>query len=137
LFPGYVFCRVHMHNRLPVLTTPGVVSIIGAGKEPLPVSEEEIEAVRTIVKSKLFASPWPFLRVGEEVEITRGPLTGVRGIFVKIKTNFRLVVSVTLLRRSVAVEIDGDWACPIPRNGRVITAPEFRAPRASLSVAGD
>src|SRR2546426_1204971 len=64
LFPGYVFCRFDVLKRLPILTTPGVVSIIGIGKQPLAIPDEEIAAVETILKSELFAEPWPYLREG-------------------------------------------------------------------------
>jgi transcription antitermination factor NusG len=98
-----------VNNRLPVLTTPGVIGIVGIGKAPVPVSLEEIEAVRAIMQSRLSALRWPYLRTGERVEIVRGPLAGVEGVLVRSKSNYRLVVSVSLLQRSVAVEIDGGW----------------------------
>jgi transcription antitermination factor NusG len=99
---------------LPVLTTPGVIGIVGAGKIPLPVAEKEIEAVRSILSSGLAAQPWPFLRVGAPVHIEHGPLRGLEGIVTSTDKVQRLVVSVTLLQRSVAVEIDSDWARPLP-----------------------
>jgi transcription antitermination factor NusG len=114
LFPGYLFCRFDVHDRLlPILTTPGVVAIVGAGKTPVPVSEEEIAAVQAIVRSGLPAQPWPCLTVGSRVLIERGPLAGVEGIALNVDKKYRLVVSVPLLQRSVAVEIDRDWARPI------------------------
>ncbi len=74
LFPGYLFCRFDVTDRLmPILTTPGVISIVGAGKTPLPVVPEEIEAVRAILRSGLAAQPWPFLGVGSKVYIERRP----------------------------------------------------------------
>jgi transcription antitermination factor NusG len=114
LFPGYLFCRFDPNDRLvPVLTTPGVIGILGAGKVPIPVAEEEIGAVWSIVRSGLAAHPCPFLRVGSMIYIEHGPLRGLEGIITKANKVNRLVVSVTLLQRSVAVEIDGDWARPI------------------------
>jgi len=112
LFGGYVFCRLEAGNRLPVLTTPGVVHLVGIGKTPCAVAEDELEAVRRIVESELLARPWPFLQLGQHVELVRGPLAGVEGILTKFKGNYRLVVSVQLLQRSVAVEIEGDWVRP-------------------------
>src|SRR5947208_2248053 len=65
LFPGYLFCRFNLHDRqVSVLTTPGVAGIVGTGRKPVPVTEEEIESVRRIVRSGLAAQPWPFLCVG-------------------------------------------------------------------------
>jgi transcription antitermination factor NusG len=122
LFAGYVFCRLDTNDRLPGLTTPGVVGIVGVGKTPLPIPTEDIEAVRTIVNSDLLVTPWPFLQVGQKVRIVQGPFTDVEGILLKFKTRWRLVVSIALLQRSVAVEIDGHWVEP--------SAPDCRYPLA-------
>jgi transcription antitermination factor NusG len=114
LFPGYLFCRFDPGDRLvPVLTTPGVIGVVSAGKTPLPVAEEEIEAVRTVLRSGLAAQPWPFLGIGSRIYMEAGPLTGLEGIVINVDKTYRLVVSVSLLQRSVAVEIDRDWARPI------------------------
>jgi transcription antitermination factor NusG len=114
LFPGYIFCRIDPRNQLAVLTTPGVVQIVGFGKAPAPVEESEIAALRAIVNYELPAKPWPYLREGQRVRIEYGPLTGVEGILLKFKNQHRLVASVTLLQRSVAVELDDDWVSPAP-----------------------
>jgi transcription antitermination factor NusG len=117
LFPGYLFCRFDVHDRLlPILTTPGVISIIGAGKTPVAVSDREIAAVQAILRSGLPARPWPCLTVGSRVFIERGPLAGIEGVALNVDKAFRLVVSVPLLQRSVAVEIERDWIRPI-QNG--------------------
>ena len=114
LFPGYLFCRFDVGDRLmPILTTPGVVGIVGAGKTPVPVDLDEIEAVRAILRSGLAAQPWPSLAVGSKVYIERGPLAGLEGIITNTDKVYRLIVSVSLLQRSVAVEIDREWARPI------------------------
>ncbi len=114
LFPGYLFCRFCVNDRLlPILTTPGVLSIAGAGKTPIPVRDEEVGAVRAILSSGLASRPWPFLRVGSRVYIESGPLAGLEGIIAETEKVDRLIVSVSLLQRSVAVEIDRNWARPI------------------------
>ena len=113
LFPGYLFCRFYVRHRLPILTTPGVISIVGVGKTPAPIDDEEIEAIRAVLRSGLTALPWPFLRVGSRVYVERGPLAGVEGIVTNTDKVYRLIVSVSLLQRSVAVEIDREWAHPI------------------------
>ena len=113
LFPGYLFCQFDVNDRLPILTTPGVIGIVGAGKLPIPVDIEEIEAVRAILRSGLAAQPWPLLGVGSKVYIERGPLAGLEGILTNTDKVYRLAVSVSLLQRSVAVEIDREWARPI------------------------
>ena len=116
LFPGYLFCRLNLRETyLPVLTTPGVVSIAGAGNQPVPVSDEEIESVRTVIRSGLAAMPWPGLTVGSRVLIEHGPLTGLEGIAINVEDQCRLVVSVQLLQRSLAVQIERGWARPIAK----------------------
>lgn len=106
LFPGYLFCRIDLNNRLPILTTPGVIQIVGFNRTPVPVSETEIDAIQTLVASGLRSQPWPHLEVGDRVRMDSGPLRGLEGLLVELKGSHRLVVSVTLLQRSVAVEID-------------------------------
>ena len=109
LFPGYLFCRMNPHNRLPVLMTPGVIQIVGVGKTPIPIAEEEIAAIQRVGKSGLPAMPWPYLKIGHVARIVDGPLRGLSGIVVKIKSGSKLVLSVSLLQRSVAVEVDRRW----------------------------
>src|SRR5229473_3101945 len=113
MFPGYLFCRMNPHNRLPVLMTPGVIQIVGVGKTPIPVEEEEIAAIQRVGKSGLPTMPWPYLEVGHAVRIEDGPLRGMTGIVVKIKSGLKLVLSVSLLQRSVAVEVDRSWVSSV------------------------
>ncbi len=112
LFPGYVFCRFGYERRLWVLNTPGVASVVGFGNEDVPVPDEEIEAVRAIVASGAPARPWPYLSVGDRVRIEGGALAGLEGTLVREKNCLRVVVSVELLRRSVAVEIGREMLAP-------------------------
>ena len=109
LFPGYLFCRMNPHNRLTVLMTPGVIQIVGVGKTPVPVEEEEIEAIQHVQKSGLSAMPWPYMQIGNVAQILEGPLRGLTGIIVKIKSGMKLVLSVSLLQRSLAVEVERNW----------------------------
>ena len=109
LFPGYVFCRLDCDNRLPVLTATGVVGIVGIGRTPAPIEEREIEAIRAVIQSGLPAQPWPFLHQGDRVRVEYGPLRGVEGIVAKVEDPQRLIVSVSLLQRSIAVEMDPAW----------------------------
>jgi transcription antitermination factor NusG len=127
LFPGYVFCRFGYDRRLQVLNVPGVISIVGFGKSPVPVADEEINAVRDILASGLQAWPWPYLQVGGKVRITRGPLTGLEGTLVREKDAWRVVVNIELLRRSVAVEIDREMiaALPVARSHAPRPAPQL------------
>lgn len=87
-----------------------MIQILGIGKTPIPVSDTEIEAIQTMVTSHLMLTPWPFLRSGQRVRIEHGPLAGIDGIVTKADDgNPRVVVSVTLLQRSIATEIERDW----------------------------
>jgi transcription antitermination factor NusG len=106
LFPGYLFCRFPVAKRLPVLITPGVQTIVGYGPAPTPVQDEEIEALQKTVSAGIPAAPYPYLAEGQRVEIREGSLAGIRGILLHYKNTWRIVLSVTLLHRSVAVEID-------------------------------
>lgn len=109
LFRGYVFCHFDIHHRLPVLKAPGVVNVVGFGKEFVSIPDEEIEKVRLIAASPVIARPCSYLNVGEVVQLTRGPLTGLKGILVEVKNQHRLIVSVDLLQRSVAAEVNVEW----------------------------
>jgi transcription antitermination factor NusG len=113
LFPGYLFCRLNFLERvLPVLTIPGVHSIVGAGKQPIPISDREIDDVQTVVRSGLAAQPCTHVTVGSKLIIERGPLAGLEGIAVDVARGCRFIVSVSLLQRSVCIEIDQSWARP-------------------------
>ncbi len=114
LFPGYVFCRFNPLHRMPILTIPGVNAIIGTGKSFVSVDENELADVRTVLKSNLYCEPCPFLEIGQRVYVERGPLAGTQGIITVIRNSYRLVISVNLLRRSVAVQIDRDAVKVIP-----------------------
>ena len=137
LFPGYLFCRFELHDRLlPVLTTPGVIGMVAAGETLIPIADEEIESIRTVLRSGLATKPWPFLSVGSRVYIERGPLAGLEGTITNTDKVCRLVVCVTLLQRSVAVEIDYDWARPVHTHSRPHHGGSFqRAGAAAVGVS--
>lgn len=118
LFPGYLFCRCDLQNRLPVLKIPGVIQIVGNNRQPTPVDEAEISAIQCLVKSGIPNQPWPFLEVGERVRIEAGPLRGHEGVLVELRGNRRLILSVTLLQRSIAVEMDAASVQPERYSGR-------------------
>jgi len=124
LFPGYVFCRFNAGNRLAVLTAPGVVDVVGFGKTPEPIPDQEIERVRRMVESGLLVTPHPFLNVGQAVLIERGPLTGLEGVLIEVKGKHRLVVSINLLQRSVSAEVDRRSVRPI----RTLAGPDIMLP---------
>jgi transcription antitermination factor NusG len=113
LFPGYVFCRIPIEARGLVVATTGVVNMVSVQQQPVPITEEEITAVRKMVESGGSVEPWPLIRIGQRVRVRSGSLAGVEGILLRIKDSYRLVISVTLLGRSVATEIDAAYTTPI------------------------
>jgi transcription antitermination factor NusG len=117
LFPGYLFCRFDAERRLPILTAPGVVQIIGNGKTPEPVSDEEISAVEQVLQSSLPYRPWPSIQIGQAVVVEKGPLMGVQGNLLEMQGLHRLVISITLLQRSLAVEVEASWVRPVANAG--------------------
>jgi transcription antitermination factor NusG len=116
LFPGYVFCRFAPAQRVPILKTPSVIRIVGIGHAPIPIPEQEMAAIQTIAKSGFCVTPHPFLTVGQRVWIKGGPLHGLKGLITDLHRRGRVILSVTLLQRSVAVEIDSAWVIPLPRS---------------------
>jgi transcription antitermination factor NusG len=122
LFPGYVFCRFDYENRQPVVMTTGVTQVVGTGKVAIPIADCEIQALQVAVSSGIPAQPWPYLRTGEYVQVNYGHLTGLQGILVNFKGNHRVVLSVTLLQRSLALEVELDWLSPITEPGQQRTA---------------
>jgi len=113
LFPAYVFCRFNVHLRGPILKTPSVIGVAGVAGKPVAIDDDEIAAIQRVHGSGLGVSPHPFLQIGHRVRIQGGPLEGLEGIIEDVRRRNRLIVSVTLLQRSVAVEIDNGWVTPI------------------------
>jgi transcription antitermination factor NusG len=106
LFHGYVFVRLALRDRLQVLQVPGVAKLVGFNGTPTPLPQEEIETLRTSLAGGVRAEPHPYLTVGRRVRVKAGPLAGVEGILVKRKNRARFVMSVALIQRAMAVEID-------------------------------
>jgi len=125
LFPGYLFSHFDFQNRRQLVMTPGVIQIVGNGKTPLPVAESEIERLQIAVASDLARQPWPYLQIGERVRVNHGSLSGVEGLLINIKGSHRVVLSVSLLQRSVAVEVDLSWVTAIDKDKRQSVAQEF------------
>ena len=125
LFPGYLFCRFDFQERRPIVMTPGVLQIVGNGRTAMPVPDEEVSALQTAVASGIPQQPWPYIEVGEKVRVTYGTLAGLEGILVNFKGNHRVVLSVGLLQRSVALEVDLAWLTAIGSEKRQPTVKEF------------
>jgi len=106
LFPGYVFVRLALGDRLRVVQIPSVVRLVGFGGLPTALPDTEMEILRSGLSERLRAEPHPFLTVGRRVRITAGPFAGLEGILRRKKANLRVVVSLELIQRSVAVDVD-------------------------------
>lgn len=105
LFPGYVFVKINCADRVRVLELPGVHSLVGAGRQPTPLPYEEIETLRRGMPH-LNAEPHPLLKSGDEVLIRNGPLQGMKGIVLRQKNSARVVLTVDLIMKSIAVDVD-------------------------------
>jgi transcription termination/antitermination protein NusG len=106
VFPGYLFCHTDLTRRLPIMTTPGVIRFVGAGRTPIPVDNKEITALKKAVEAGVAMFPHHFWQPGEIGRIRTGPLAGVEGVVIKSKQSMRLILGVTLLQRAVTLEID-------------------------------
>ena len=106
LIPGYVFCRSHRFGFLPILKTPGVVDVIRAGSSPVPIPDEEISALERVLNASVRLESCPYPEMGQKVEIRNGPLAGITGIVIDHRKATQLVLSVSILRRSVLVHVD-------------------------------
>ena len=108
LFPGYVFARFDPRFRMPILTTPGVREVVGYGRVPVPIPAQEMDVVREVASSRHRVEPCRYLATGSRVRIVCGPLAGVEGILEETRSSCRVVVSVSLIQRSIRVEVDRD-----------------------------
>jgi transcription antitermination factor NusG len=106
LFPGYVFVHLDLKDRLRVLQVPSVVRFVSFNGHPAPLPDSEIEALNSGLAGGVRAEPHPYLKVGRRVRVKYGPLAGAQGILVRRKDKFRVVLSIDLIMRSVAVEVD-------------------------------
>ncbi len=113
LFPNYVFIHTALQKRAPVLSVPGVIAIVGCGSAPSPLPDAEIEWLRTGLEQSSL-EPYPYLVAGDRVRIRSGVMQGMEGILVRKKNELRLVVTLELIQRSVAVELDCDDVEPVP-----------------------
>jgi transcription termination/antitermination protein NusG len=113
LFSGYVFCRFGLHDRLRVEDTPGVAQVVKFNGLAAPLQDLEIAEIQAIAHSGVRLSPWPYLKAGDRVRVERGPLRGLEGTLLRDGSNARLVVSVELLQRSIAAEVDPSMVTPL------------------------
>lgn len=106
LFPGYIFAKFDRQKLYSLSTIPDFMYIVGRGNVPEPLDELEITAVKQLVSMGTGIVPWPFCTAGELVEVIRGPLAGLQGVYLRTKSEDRLIISIPLLQRSVSTEIE-------------------------------
>jgi transcription antitermination factor NusG len=129
LFPTYLFCYLKPSILGKVIATQGVTRIVGFGGKPVEIAVEEIEALRLLASSNFIREPWRYLPDGTPVVVETGPLAGTRGIICPSENGRRLIVSITLLQRSVAIQLDEDTVISV--------VADYRESRARLSVESD
>ncbi len=120
LFPGYVFAHLALNDRLRVIQVPGVVKLVGFGGQPVALPDEQVEALRTGLNGQLRAEPHPYLTIGRRIRIVRGAFQGAEGTLVRKKGIFRVVLSLELIMRSIAVEVDASDVEPMSHKERQV-----------------
>jgi transcription antitermination factor NusG len=128
LFSCYVFLRGDLDNRLAILTTPGVHGMVASAGKLAGIPEEEIQAVRSVIENRVNVEPHPFLKCGDLVRVKYGALRGLEGFLVRKKGQARLIISVTLLERSVAAEVDSSAVERVAGPQAAMAAPYAPAP---------
>jgi len=113
LFPGYIFVRFALKDRLQVLQLPGVIQLVGFSGKPAPLPDDEIESLRNGLTGNLRVEPHPYLQVGKQVRVHSGPMAGMEGILIRRKEKFRVVLSIHLIKRSMSVEVDESEVEPV------------------------
>jgi transcription antitermination factor NusG len=106
LFPCYVFLKGELRRSLDILATPGIFSLVSSAGQPIAIPADEINAIQQTLKSGARVEPHQYLECGESVRVKAGALTGIQGILVRKKNIYRLVLSVQMLGKAVAVEVD-------------------------------
>jgi transcription antitermination factor NusG len=134
VFPGYVFCHFDAHLRSPILAVPGVLRIVGFGRTPVPIEHHEIEALARIADSGSCVAPVPYLSTGEWVRIRGGALDGMIGRVITFRKGLRVVVSISLLKRSVSLEVDHERLDRLPSNDSLSIPPQQASPEKESSA---
>jgi transcription antitermination factor NusG len=116
LFPGYIFVRIALQDRLRVIEVPGFVRLIGFNSLPYPLPEADINRMKDALNKGVLAEPYPYLTVGTRVEIRNGPMQGMTGILLRRQNKCRVVISVDLIMRSMVVEVEAADVVPIRKS---------------------
>ena len=126
LFPNYVFVHIDPRERVRILEVPGVLSLVGFGRNLAPLPDFEIEALRSALGRRKI-EPHAYLAIGERVRIKAGPMTGMEGVLLRKKNNCRVVLALDAIMRCVAVEVDADDLEAVAKHAdRALLVPDFR-----------
>jgi len=136
LFPSYVFVRMGFGDKLRVLQVPGLVQLVTYQGAPAALPDAEIETLRSALSSGVLAQPYRYLSVGSKVEICRGPLQGLRGILLRHQGQFRVVLSVEMIMRSIVVEVEASDVVAVDRKDlRPVATGSSKAERSAVACA--
>ena len=113
LFPGYIFVRIPLQERLRVLEVPGFVRLVGFNALPHPLPESDITKMKDALRQGVLAEPYPYLTIGTRVEVRNGPLAGMRGILLRRQNKYRVVISVDLIMQSMVIEVAAEDVMPV------------------------
>jgi len=127
LFPKYVFCKIGNFSPGYVLSTPGIFRFVAFGNHPARVNSFELESIRRALSAGIQAQPWPFVKVGDLVEIVEGPLRSLVGRLITVRGDYRLILQVSLLQRCMSVVIEREWVRPFPKPTVVATCSSVKA----------
>jgi transcription antitermination factor NusG len=116
LFEGYVFCRLEISKRLPILMTPHVLQFVTVGNSPVEIDDAKVAALQAAMRAQVAVEPWPLERDGRPAKLESGPLAGLEGRLVGQEGASRMVVTLPVLCKSVALKIESDWLAPMEAN---------------------
>ena len=132
LFPSYIFVRIALRDRLRVIEVPGFVRLVGFNSLPYPLPEADINRMKEALKKGVLAEPYPYLTAGTRVEIRNGPMQGMTGILLRRQNKCRVVISVDLIMRSMAVEVEAGDVVPV--RGSTLSAMQDAAGRKTTAL---
>ena len=132
LFPSYIFVRIALRDRLRVIEVPGFVRLVGFNSLPYPLPEADINRMKEALKKGVLAEPYPYLTAGTRVEIRNGPMQGMTGILLRRQNKCRVVISVDLIMRSMALEVEAGDVVPV--RGSTLSAMQDAAGRKTTAL---
>lgn len=133
LFPGYIFVRIALRDRRRVIEVPGFARLVGFNSLPCPLPEADIRRMKEALNKGVVAEPYPYLTVGTRVEIRNGPMQGMTGILLRRQNKCRVVISVDLIMRSMAVEVEAADVVPV-RSSALSASQDAAGHRRTLHV---